>query len=125
MKVRTDFVTNSSSSSFIIVSHIDMCDELIEYMKEEYGKYGVRLINDLVKPLYVDDYMDTCDAIGFFLSESQYKEMKDNFHGCPTLISRHITCTTDGDSNGDDAWLRDKIPKKFILGEIQTNEDTF
>lgn len=52
MKVRTDYVTNSSSSSFIIVSKINKSQELLEYMKEEYGKYGLRLLDEyLVKAL--------------------------------------------------------------------------
>lgn len=33
MKVRTDYVTNSSSSSFIVVTKVNKCQELIDYMK--------------------------------------------------------------------------------------------
>lgn len=34
MKIRRDFVTNSSSSSYVCVARVDLCDELREYMKE-------------------------------------------------------------------------------------------
>ena len=44
MKIRTDFVTNSSSSSFIVISKVDRTDELVNYLKEEYGKYGLELL---------------------------------------------------------------------------------
>ena len=49
MKIRRDFVTNSSSSSYVCVAKVDLCDELREYMKEEFGKFGLRLLDEYVQ----------------------------------------------------------------------------
>ena len=46
MKLRNGFVTNSSSSSYLCVAKIDFTDELRAYMKEEFGKYGERLLKE-------------------------------------------------------------------------------
>ena len=61
MKLRQDFVTNSSSSSYIVVANITYCDELLDYMKEEHGKHGVRLLDEyLMGAKALKDYLDEC-----------------------------------------------------------------
>ena len=45
MKYRMDYVTNSSSSSFICVAKVNKTDDLVKEMKEEYGKYGISLLD--------------------------------------------------------------------------------
>ena len=47
MKFREDFVTNSSSSSYIVIAKVDMCPALLDKMKEEFGKYGIRMMGQL------------------------------------------------------------------------------
>ena len=45
MKIRADYVTNSSSSSYLIVTRINDNDDFRAWLKEEFGNWGVNLIN--------------------------------------------------------------------------------
>lgn len=120
MKVRTDYVTNSSSSSFIIVTKVNKCQELTDYMKEEYGKYGVGLLDKyLVKGVAEDEYGE-CYFGGHYIPESVAEELDPN---TDYLVAEYITWTTDGDSNGDDAWLNDHIPDKFKEKIYESDSD--
>lgn len=117
MKVRTDFVTNSSSSSFIIVSKIDYCQELLEYMKEEHGNHGVRLLNELIvtgeeirkdNPDEILYKFERYNALDRLTDEDRY------------LYARFITYTDGDDFEGDDAWLHEHIPEKYMQEIFQT-----
>lgn len=106
MKIRTDFVTNSSSSSYVIVTKVDKCNALIEYMKEEYGKYGMRLLEEhLVKGVLEDG-----ELAGEWVDEYIEQELEPE---SDYLVSRHIGWSSDGDTEGDDVWLYDHIPEKY------------
>lgn len=110
MKIRADYVTNSSSSSFIIVSKINKSQELLDYMKEEYGKYGLRLLDEhLVKGVPDDGYGETVLA-GHYIPSDVAEELAPE---ADYLVASYIALTNDGDTNGDDAWLNDHIPDKF------------
>jgi hypothetical protein len=111
LKFRSGFVTNSSSSSFICVAKIDKSDEFIKYFKEEYGKYGIGLLDEYLvsgEQIKADDnynyeeLKDYCRENGIELKD------KDLY-----LQARFIAWTTEGDSEEDDAWLYEHIPTQY------------
>lgn len=111
MKIRTDYVTNSSSSSYVCIARVDLCDELREYMKEEFGRFGLRLLDEYVQTgaaIKADEYgliketLDFSDDLGALEDDKYY------------LGASFIVWTNDGDTDGDDAFLYNNIPEKYM-----------
>ena len=109
-----DYVTKSSSSSFICVAKIDKTEELMNEMKEEYGKYGMSLLEKYLESgaeikSQVDDdwkyeeFVDYCNENGIGIRD-------DDVY----LIASFYAWTTEGDMEGDDAWLYNHFPKEYM-----------
>ena len=139
MKLRVDYVTNSSSSSFVIVNKVNDCGELRAYMEEEYGMYGIRLLDHyLVNGVDIRHTYDKKKANDPDEYEENYIYYELPEDHCPNevyvdeevtfepnfkyLFSTHYSYTTDVDEPGDDAWLEEHLPKEYIE-EIYRTED--
>ena len=110
MKYRKDFVTNSSSSSFIVVNKVKYNEELRKYMREDYGKYGERLLEEhVVKGVAKEEYGEYLLSGSAIPDEVAEGLDAESYY----LVASYIHYTTDGDSNGDDAWLNDHIPDEY------------
>lgn len=108
MKYREDFVTNSSSSSYIVIAKVDMCPALLDEMKEEYGKYGIRMMDENI--ITGKEFIE--EAAG---EEEQYiKDHDVKEDGYYIIATCYYTYSTEGDTNGEDVWLYEHIPEQYL-----------
>lgn len=111
MKIRRDFVTNSSSSSYVCVARVDLCDELREYMKEEFGKFGLRLLDENIQTgaqIKAEEYNQVKNELEFFDKLDALED--DKYY----LGASFIEWTNEGETDREDAFLYNNIPQKFM-----------
>lgn len=111
MKIRLDYVTNSSSSSYVCIAKVDMCDELREYMKEEFGKFGLRLLDEYVRTgaeIKKSEYNRIYEILEY---SGELDSLEDDKH---YLDASFVVWTSDGDTDGNDAFLYSHIPEKYM-----------
>lgn len=120
MKFREDFVTNSSSSSYIVIAKVDMCPALLDEMKEEYGKYGIRMLDENI--ITGKDLVKGAEEYGCYDCETyieNYAIEEDDYY----IKARFYTWTTEGDTNGEDAWLYEHIPEQYLSNIYEGESD--
>jgi len=118
VKFREDFVTNSSSSSYIVIAKVDVCPALLDEMKEEFGKYGIRMM---------DENIITGEELAkggkYDWEIEQYIEdhgvEKDGHY----IKARFYTWSTECDTNGEDAWLYEHFPEQYLSDIYEGESD--
>lgn len=116
MKYREDFVTNSSSSSYIVIAKVDMCPALLDEMKEEYGKYGIRMMDEniitgkeLINIITCRELIGTADR-----EEKQYIEDHDVKEDDYYIFATFYTHSIEDYTNDEDVWLYEHLPKEYL-----------
>lgn len=110
-KMRCDFVTNSSSSGYLVVYEIDDSPELRDFIKEEFGRWGVELTNEHFSKGLDDELIE---FIEYYLGSREAERVKEVICEDKTYVAgSKIAYTTEGESDDRIITLVEMLPSKY------------
>jgi hypothetical protein len=111
MKTRLGFVSNSSSSSFLVLYEVNYNDELKNFFKEEFGKYGLKLADEyIVKGDKIKESLNEITIVEDIEDELEEPLEENKYY----IIAERMAYSDEGNIEGDDCWLVDHIPNEYI-----------
>lgn len=109
MKIRNGYVSNSSSSSFIVYDKENQ-ERVIELIKQ-YGYYDYYIYKDVLYTSFICDCCNLYAEIGRFCNDEEYIDYIEGGHGGPYCEDDFICLK--GELNGCDIWISNqKIDKE-------------
>ena len=128
MKIRCDFVTNSSSASFVITAKEDIVDDNIKHYQEK-GKTGrVQLLTFLKEELKKDGYKTHMGKGEYYFTIKEFALGK-SIELDEEIEPEKIATTDFSDLSDEDMWklinwiiVKGGCRDLFGVGATQTNE---
>lgn len=128
MKIRCDFVTNSSSASFVITAKEDIVDDNIKHYQEK-GKTGrVQLLTFLKEELKKDGYKTHMGKGEYYFTIKEFALGK-SIELDEEIEPEKIATTDFSDLSNEDMWklinwiiVKGGSRDLFGVGATQTNE---
>lgn len=128
MKIRCDFVTNSSSASFVITAKEDIVDDNIKHYQEK-GKIGrVQLLTFLKEELKKDGYKTHMGKGEYYFTIKEFALGK-SIELDEEIEPEKIATTDFSDLSNEDMWklinwiiVKGGSRDLFGVGATQTNE---